>query len=158
MNTSLKNILGMPVFELAAKSSAELLQLAEEARLELEQVKSLKEFIDGAIGYKYVSKVTQLRTEQSKENGVVHLLDEGVKVSADLPKRVSWDQKQLKAIAEKITAQGEDPAEYLEVSYKVAERKYSAWPDTIRKAFEPARTLKTGKPVYKLSPAGEDVS
>lgn len=155
MNESLKSILGLPVFELAAKPAAELLQLSEAARLELEQVKSLKEFIDGAIGYKYVSQVTQMRTEQGKDNGVVHLLDDGVKVSADLPKRVSWDQKQLKAIADKITAQGEDPTEYLEVSYKVAERKYSAWPDTIRKAFEPARTLKTGKPVYKLSSVEE---
>ncbi len=158
MNASLKNIFGMPVFELAAKSSAELLQLSEAARLELEQVKSLKEFIDGAIGYKYVSQVTQVRTEEGKESGVVHLLDDGVKVSADLPKRVSWDQKQLKAIAEKIAAQGEDPAEYLEVSYKVAERKYSAWPDCIRKAFEPARTLKTGKSVYKLSSVEEGAS
>ncbi|WOG29864.1 hypothetical protein [Endozoicomonas sp. 8E] len=158
MNTSLQNLLGMPLLELASKSSTELLQLAEAARLELEQIKSLKDFIDGAIGHKYVSQVTRMRTEQGKECGVVHLLDEGIKVSADLPKRVTWDQKQLKTIADKIAAQGEDPAEYLEVSYKVAERKYSAWPDTIRKAFESARTLKTGKPVYKLSSVEEDAS
>ncbi len=152
---NLSNIAALSVSELAAQSSSELMQLASEARLELERIKSLLTYIEGAIDYKYCQEVAQLRANTGKDNGVVHLQDQGVKVSADLPKRVSWDQKQLKAIAEKIAAQGGDPAEYLDVNYKVAERKYTAWPESIRKAFEPARTLKTGKPVYKLSAVEE---
>ena len=155
MKTELMAITALPVSELAAKPAADLMALSKEVKAELDRIKSLMTFIEGAIDYKYREEVVQLRTESGKENGVVHLHDEGVKVSADLPKRVSWDQKQLKAIAEKIAAQGGDPAEYLDVTYKVAERKYTAWPESIRKAFEPARTLKTGKPVYKLSAAEE---
>ena len=33
---------------------------------------------------------------------------------------------------------------------KVAESKYTAWPPAVRQLFEPARTLKAGKPTYKL--------
>ncbi|WP_263080094.1 hypothetical protein [Endozoicomonas sp. Mp262] len=155
MKTELMAITAQSVSELAAKPAADLMALSRKVRAELDRIKSLMTFIEGAIDYKYSDDVVKLRTESGKENGVVHLQDAGVKVSADLPKRVSWDQKQLKAIAEKIAAQGGDPTEYLDVTYKVAERKYTAWPESIRKAFEPARTLKTGKPVYKLSDAEE---
>ena len=45
---------------------------------------------------------------------------------------------------------GEDPENYVGIEIKVAESKYTAWPPGIRDLFEPARTLKTGKPSYKL--------
>ena len=75
---------------------------------------------------------------------------EGVRVTADLPKKPVWDQKKLSEIAERITANGDDPTEYLDITYKVAERKYTAWPENLREVFAPARTLKTGKPTLQL--------
>ncbi|MFM8614230.1 MAG: hypothetical protein ACKOC9_05825, partial [Alphaproteobacteria bacterium] len=39
----------------------------------------------------------------------------------------------------------------LEVAFKVPERAYTAWPERIRKAFEPARTVQTGRPTYRLT-------
>ena len=63
---------------------------------------------------------------------------------ADLPKRVDWDQEQLAAMVERIRAAGDDPAQYVDVTYKVPERKYAAWPEAIRKGFEPARTVRPG--------------
>ena len=32
----------------------------------------------------------------------------------------------------------------VEISFKVPERAYVAWPEAIRQGFEPARTVKTG--------------
>ena len=72
-------------------------------------------------------------------------------VVADLPKRVEWDQAQLAALVKRIRAEGDDPAEYVDVAFKVPERKYAAWPTGIRSAFEGARTVKTGKPVFRLN-------
>jgi hypothetical protein len=66
-------------------------------------------------------------------------------------KKVEWDQRRLAALAEQIRSGGEDPGEYVEVSFKVAERAYAAWPERIRSAFEPARTVRTGKPTYRLA-------
>ena len=63
---------------------------------------------------------------------------------------MDWDQAKLAALVESIRASGEDPIQYLEISFSVSERAYGAWPDAIRRAFEPARTLRTGKPTFRL--------
>jgi hypothetical protein len=74
-----------------------------------------------------------------------------VEVAVELPKRVEWDQRRLAALVEQIRASGEDPGEYLEVSFKVPERAYVAWPERIRQAFEPARTVRTGRQTFRLN-------
>ena len=48
-------------------------------------------------------------------------------------------------------AAGDDPAEYVEISYRVPERKFAAWPARIRDAFAPARTVRMAKPTFILS-------
>ena len=45
---------------------------------------------------------------------------------------------------------GENPRDYIEVSLRVSERKYTSWPPYIRKAFEPARTVKAGRETFGL--------
>jgi len=50
-----------------------------------------------------------------------------------------------------MTANGDNPAEYVEISYRVSETKFNAWPETLKSAFAPARTLKTGKPGFRLA-------
>ena len=47
--------------------------------------------------------------------------------------------------------------QYVDIAIKVPERKYTAWPESIRTAFAPARTVKTGKPSFRLS-LGEEAS
>ena len=56
----------------------------------------------------------------------------------------------MASIAQQIAKGGEDPAEFIEISYRVSETKFNAWAESLRKAFEPARTVKTGKPSFKL--------
>lgn len=51
----------------------------------------------------------------------------------------------------RIRAAGDDPEEFIETSYRVPERKYAAWPAAIREGFEAARTVKPGKPIFKLT-------
>ena len=65
-------------------------------------------------------------------------------MQADLPKRIAWDQSQLASLAKRIRDGGEDPTEYIDTSFKVSERKYTAWPEYLRQDFEPARTVKPG--------------
>ena len=77
--------------------------------------------------------------------------DGDVIVVAELPKRVDWDQRALAAVVERIRAAGDDPSEYIEVTYKVPERKYNAWPESIRASFAPARTVRTGKTTFTLT-------
>ena len=51
----------------------------------------------------------------------------------------------------------EPPGQYVEVSFKVSERAYTAWPERIRQAFEPARTVRTGRQTFKLSIKAEGI-
>ncbi|GAB3542084.1 hypothetical protein GCM10027343_13510 [Noviherbaspirillum agri] len=83
--------------------------------------------------------------------GVVHFDDGHVRITADLPKKVDWDQKRLSEITQRIAANGDDPSEYVEISYRISETKFNAWPESIKSAFAPARTLKTGKPGFRLA-------
>ena len=70
---------------------------------------------------------------------------------ADLPKRVDWDQALITGVVERIRAAGDDPTQYVDIAIKVPERKYIAWPENIRTAFAPARTVRTGKPSFVLT-------
>ncbi|TAN59658.1 MAG: hypothetical protein EPN20_14715, partial [Magnetospirillum sp.] len=92
------------------------------------------------------------RRTEGKDTGTVRFDDGAVTVVADLPKKVEWDQAQLATIVGRIRASGDDPGEYVDLTFKVSERKYGAWPAHIRTAFEAARTVKAGKPTFVLKP------
>jgi len=94
----------------------------------------------------------ELKARQStgKDYGVINLELEGLKIKADLPKKVEWDQAKLAEINSTISRAGDDPAQYIDDKYSVAERKYAAWPAKIQAVFQPARTVKLGKPNYEL--------
>ncbi len=96
------------------------------------------------------------RQASGKDTGTVRLVEDGVIVIADLPKRVDWDQAQLAALVERIRAEGDDPAEYVDIALKVPERKYTAWPTGIRTAFAGARTVRVGKPTFNLRLAAKE--
>jgi hypothetical protein len=97
-----------------------------------------------------------LRAEQRKDTGTVRFTDGDVAIVSELPKRVEWDQARLAAVVDRIRAAGDDPAEYVEATYKVPERAYTAWPEHIRTAFTAARTVRTGKATFKLTLTGAE--
>lgn len=140
-----------PVGEIA-KLPAEHLALLQEEEAEeaLNAAKQIKDWLDGAIARRYGDEAARLRAAQGKDTGTVRFDDGAVTVIADLPKRVEWDQDRLAALVERIRASGEDPAEYVSVELKISERAFTAWPETIRQAFAPARTVRIGKPTFRL--------
>ncbi|WP_339751843.1 hypothetical protein [uncultured Marinobacter sp.] len=150
MTINLEQARLLSVAEITGLSAQDLMQLQSAVAEFLRQARDLKEWIDGAIALKYDAQAKALRAQLGKDTGTIHFDDQGVRVTADLPKKPVWDQKKLSEIAERITANGDDPTEYLDITYKVAERKYTAWPENLREVFAPARTLKTGKPTFQL--------
>ncbi len=144
-------VLNVPAGELAAYPSEALFRLKNDAADLLGIAKGIVAHIDRALDLKYAEHAQQIRLANGKDTGVVHFDDESVRVTADLPKKVEWDQAQLSHIAEQIAAAGDNPAEFIEATFRVSETKYNAWPASIRKAFLPARTLKTGKPAFRLA-------
>jgi hypothetical protein len=141
----------MPVAEVLALPAEHLALLRQDAREALDAARRLQDWIEAAIALRYERRAIGARAAAGKDTGAVRFEDGAVEVAADLPKRVEWDQARLAALVAQIRAGGEDAAEYVETSFKVAERAYAAWPERIREAFEPARTVRTGRPTYRLT-------
>lgn len=137
--------------DIAALPSEMLLDLQITALAETARVKRLRDRLEAGIAQRYEAAATAERAAQGKVCGTVRVEDEGVVIVADLPKKVSWDQDRLATMAERIRAAGDDPTEYLEIAYRVSERRYGAWPEAMREGFADARNETTGKPVFRLA-------
>ena len=143
----------IPAREIAALPADMLVVLQFEIDGSLKHIKAVKARLDGALTLKYSDLAAEARRLAGKDTGTVRLKDGAITVVADLAKRVDWDQEKLGQMIERIRA-GDDPAEYVEISFKVPERNYVAWPDAIRQGFEPARTVRTGSLKVEILPQG----
>ena len=148
---TLNDLPTMPVGDIAGLPADQLALLQEAADEALRSAKLARDWLDGALALKYGDTAAKARQAADKDTGTVRFDDGAVTVVADLPKKVDWDQAQLVALVERIRAEGDDPAEYVDIAFKVPERKYAAWPNAIRAAFEAARTVRVGKPSFRLS-------
>jgi len=147
---TLAEIHRMPVGQIAALPADQLALLKDAADQQLAQAKSLADWLDGAISLKYADRAQTTRHGAGKDTGTIRFEDDGVTVIAELPKRIDWDQAKLAQIAANIASAGEDPAEFIDTKLSVSERKYGALPESWRKGFEPARTVRTGKPKFRF--------
>lgn len=136
--------------DIAALPPEMLLDLQTTALAETARVKRLRDRLEAGIGQRYEAAVATERAAQGKTSGTVRIEDDGITVISDLPKKVSWDQDRLAAMATRIREAGDDPTQYLEIAYRVPERRFGAWPDAMREGFAAARSETTGKPVFRL--------
>ena len=140
----LDDLIDLSAQDIAALPVELLATLQREIDEALKYDKAVKARLDGALIHRYANRAAELRQEIGKDTGTVRFDDGDFTIVADLPKRISWDQAQLATMADRIRTTGDDPSEYIDVTFKVSERKYTAWPEAIRKGFETARTVKPG--------------
>jgi hypothetical protein len=147
---SVNDALNLPVTELALLPPSLLAAIQAEIDVASDRMKAVVERFALALEVRYAARALECRREESKDTGTTRFDDNGVTVIAELPKRIDWDQAKLAQIAANIASAGEDPAEFIETKLSVSERKYGALPESWRKGFEPARTVRTGKPKFRL--------
>ncbi|WP_157314589.1 hypothetical protein [Chitinibacter sp. GC72] len=153
--TATLQTLGTPgeysIAQLEAMPAAEFQQL-DLSLAELQRwVKDAQERMQAAKVRRFGTLEQQARLRESKPNGVIHFDAGDFQVTADAPKRVSWDQTKLADLARRITANGEKLEDYIDIEYTVPEARFNAWPESWRAQFMPARTVKIGKPTYRLA-------
>lgn len=136
--------------ELVTCPVQELVQAVQEVAAMKAMARDFEVALHGVLNQRFRERAQQLRQEAGKTTGTVRFEDDGFTVIADLPKRVEYDQPKLKEAVEALRKWGENPDDYVGLEITVSETKYGAWPPAVRKLFEPARTLRTGKPSYKL--------
>jgi hypothetical protein len=152
---SLDDMLNMPTGDLAQMPVALLATLQGELDHASRQLKAATARFSTALEVRYATRAAEARRACGKDTGTVRLADGDYTVVADLPKRIDWDQEKLAAMVARIRAAGDNPAQYVDITIKVPERKYTAWPDAIREGFEPARTVRTGTLKVTLEPSGD---
>ncbi|WP_019560805.1 hypothetical protein [Caldimonas manganoxidans] len=150
------DIAAMSIGQLAAlppEQKAEISRHLDEALAWLKQARAK---FDAALDAAYGEQARAERLAAGKDFGVVHLNDGPLRVTVDLPKRVAWDQARLSEMARRIAAAGERVEDYLDVEYSVSESRFNAWPAALRAQFEAARTVKPGKPAFRLALVSEE--
>ena len=146
------------------------LSVAQIARLPQEQLQELdhsltalaawtKQFRDRmstALDQRYGETARSALVESGRDFGVTHFADGPLRISYELPKRVTWDQKRLSEIAERISASGERVQDYIDVELSVSETCFNGWPPVLKEQFAEARTVKAGKAKFVLELDKED--
>ena len=152
-NLELFHVIGqMPLAELHLLPLPKLQQILHQVEAVKSSLRHYDIVLQSALNQRFGERAQSLRQSAGKQTGTVRLVEAGFEIVADLPKRVEYDQLRLKDAVDTLRSWGEEPDDYVSFEIKVAEARFNAWPPAIRKLFEPARTLKTGKPSYKLVP------
>lgn len=145
--------------ELAEMSVNQLANLTperlQEASFNLDELiawaKKAKVKLDTALEQRFGEQARHSLLESGRDFGTTHFDEGPLRVTFDLPKRVSWDQKKLADIAERVVAAGERVQDYMDVELSVSESAFNNWPPALKDQFAPARTVKPGKPSYRLT-------
>ena len=157
LNVYPADISSMSVSELAALSQYQLQEVHHNLTQLNTWFKSAKAKFDAALEQRYGDQMRAALLESGRDFGAAHANDGPLKVSFDLPKKVSWDQSKLQAIAQRIAASGERIEDFMDIDLSVSESKFNNWPPALREQFSDARTVKAGKPTFKLVLTDEGV-
>lgn len=150
-------IMNWPPGKISTLPVDELALLLEEVTGAKERIAAIESRLRGGLDLKYGQKAFELRKTMGKDTGTVRVADGRFVVVMDLPKRVKWDRGKLAGAVRVIAEQWrEDPDQYVTTEYKVSETAYGAWPEAIRKLFDPARTVEHGKPTFKIEALPEE--
>lgn len=114
-------------------------------------VKRARERVNAALDQRYGEQGRAALVDSGRDFGVSHLSDGPLRVTYELPKRVSWDQKRLAEIAERVVASGERVQDYMDVDLSVSETRFNSWPPALKEQFAAARTVKPGKASFRLA-------
>ncbi|AAU91243.1 conserved hypothetical protein [Methylococcus capsulatus str. Bath] len=150
------DLAAMSVSDLASLPPAQKQEISRNLDEALDWLKKARAKFDAALDAAYGEQARAARLAAGKDFGVIHLSDGPLRVTVDIPKRVSWDQEQLAAIARRIAASGEKVEDYLDIEFSVSESRFNNWPAALRAQFEAARTVKPGKPSFRLALISED--
>lgn len=148
--TTLADLRAMDAAQAARLPPAHLALLLEDASALRADAKHVSDLLAGALHRRYGPVAAERRQVEGKDTGRVRFLDAGFEITADLPKRIEWDQTQLAAAIETLRAWGETPTDYVAIEVKVPESRFTAWPPKLQALFQPARTVGTGRPSYAL--------
>ena len=145
------DIAEMSIAQLASLPTQQLYEVDTNLDQAIAWLKSARTKVDAALEQRFGVQGREALRDTGRDFGTAHLKADGLHVKFELPKKVSWDQKKLKAIAERIVASGEAVESYLDVKLAVLESRYTNWPPALQQQFADARTVEAGKATFEIS-------
>lgn len=153
---SLDDIRRMTSQEVAALPATTLLVLQDDARRLTGDIKKLSARLDEALYRKYGKITDHCHTEEfGPAAGQVKIIDGMIQVTAEYPYLIDWNQQQLARIAKAYYLRGDDPANYMTITYAIDEEIYRSWSDPLKMDFFPARHASVGTPSFSLNWRGD---
>lgn len=149
------DIAEMSVSQLANLPALQLAEVDTNLDQAIAWLKAARTKLDTALDQRYGMQGRENLHDSGRDFGTAHIKVDGLHVKFDLPKKVSWDQKKLKAIAQRIVTSGEAIESYLDIKLSVSESRYTNWPPALQQQFAEARTVEAGKPSFHISPDSE---
>ncbi len=145
--------------DIAAMSVAQMARLAPVQKHELKKnlleasdfLKKQMLKLDAALEQSYAERAKAALMESGRDFGTTHITDGPLCIKVEWPKKVSWDQKKLAEIAERVVASGEQVKSYMDVKLAVSETRYTHWPPALQQQFADARSVEAGKPTFTLN-------
>lgn len=145
------DIAEMSIAQLAKLPVHQLCEVDTNLEQAIAWLKGARTKVDAALEQRFGAQGREALRDTARDFGTAHFKVDGLHVKFELPKKVSWDQKKLKAIAERIVASGESVESYLDVKLAIPESRYTNWPPALQQQFADARTVDAGKATFELS-------
>ena len=139
---SVKEVANLPI---------DMLALLQEDVAQLKaSTKAVDDHLFAAMSLRFSDRAAEVRKAKGTDTGTVRLTDGDFVVVADLPKKITWSQSGLESVEADIIAMNEPVSDYISVKRDVSERAYEGWPSSLKKLFEPHRTVGVGKGGFKV--------
>lgn len=121
----------------------------EETNKQLAELKKRKVVLEDAIIDNFAEKFNDLLSQKPEPFGAANVVFGEFDMTYTSPKKVTWDQAELAKLHKKIS-EHEDASVYIKTEYSVSETAYKNWPEDIKAAFLPARSVSNGKSTIEI--------
>jgi hypothetical protein len=135
----------------------QLEMLVSEAQANATAATAVLDTLKSAVAVRFERKASELRRAAGKDTGIVRVIEGDYEVVADLPKKVTWDQKAIGPALDALLAidNDVDMTKLVKVEVKINERAFQDLVPEHQAILLPARTVNTGKATYSLKPLAE---
>jgi hypothetical protein len=117
------------------------------------EAKTMKERLNDGLDLRFSLRLQKELQNQSKDTGTVHFREENFRITAEVPKKVTWDSQKTEHIMNLFSESTRK--EIFKADYSVDENLYLSLPPQYKEILAPARTVTPGKIRYKIAFDGD---
>ncbi len=136
-----KDLSKLPVFDLA--------DLNEQVAKLVSHTKELKEKLEDALNLRFSETVQNNLRSENKDTGTAKFFENGFQITAEVPKKVTWDSEKISEIIKNIPE--EKCKAIVKTVHTIEERKYTQLSPEDKQLFADARTVTPGKTRFQIS-------